>query len=92
MAAVSQPPAESSHSGLGSKIKMPFRGLREKLHDNQPLSEARIQLNHKKQASRQSFMSRVLTMHQAPDRQICKPGMLPLNKTTAGHQRPSLTS
>ena len=38
------------------KIKMPFRGLKEKLHDNQALSEVRIQLNHKKQASQQSFM------------------------------------
>ena len=56
MAAVSTPPPERSYSGLGSKIKMPFRGLKEKLHDNQALSEVRIQLNHKKQASQQSFM------------------------------------
>lgn len=48
MAAVSTPAPEGSHGGLGSKIKMPFRGLKEKLRENQPLSEARIQLNHKK--------------------------------------------
>ncbi|KAK3903125.1 hypothetical protein C8A05DRAFT_33162 [Staphylotrichum tortipilum] len=48
MASVSTPPPERSHSGLGSKIKMPFRGLKEKLHDNQPLNEVRVQLNHKK--------------------------------------------
>jgi phospholipase D1/2 len=51
MTAISVPnesPSQSKHHEFGRKLKLPFHGLKEKLHHSHHLNDAKVHLIHQK--------------------------------------------